>query len=127
MTQIFGREDEKMTEFRQKSQTLARANQEQIFVFSVFRPLVYMLYVSSILCLFYLGGMGHLNNVSFLGQTISSGTIVTFYMYISKFFTPPSRTWPSSSTGCSRRWRRRRKKFLHHGHPAQDAGCPRRH
>ena len=47
-----------------------------------------MLYVSSILCLFYLGGMGHLNNVSFLGQTISSGTIVTFYMYISKFFTP---------------------------------------
>ena len=53
-----------------------------------FRPLVYMLYVSSILCLFYLGGMGHLNNVSFLGQTISSGTIVTFYMYISKFFTP---------------------------------------
>ena len=75
-------------DFRQKSQKLARANQEQIFVFSVFRPLVYMLYVSSILCLFYLGGMGHLNNVSFLGQTISSGTIVTFYMYISKFFTP---------------------------------------
>ena len=57
-------------------------------MFRVFRPLVYMLYVSSILCLFYLGGMGHLNNVSFLGQTISSGTIVTFYMYISKFFTP---------------------------------------
>ena len=88
VTQIFGREDEKMEDFRQKSQKLARANQEQIFVFSVFRPLVYMLYVSSILCLFYLGGMGHLNNVSFLGQTISSGTIVTFYMYISKFFTP---------------------------------------
>ena len=88
VTQIFGREDAKMEDFRRKSQKLARANQEQIFVFSVFRPLVYMLYISSILCLFYLGGMGHLNNVSFLGQTISSGTIVTFYMYISKFFTP---------------------------------------
>ena len=108
VTQIFGREDEKMEDFRQKSQKLARANQEQIFVFSVFRPLVYMLYVSSILCLFYLGGMGHLNNVSFLGQTISSGTIVTFYMYISKF-SPPSRTWPSSSTGCSRRWHRQKR------------------
>ena len=70
VTQIFGREDEKMEEFRHKSQTLAKATQEQIFVFGVFRPLVYMLYVS------------------FLGQTISSGTIVTFYMYISKFFTP---------------------------------------
>ena len=88
VTQIFGREDEKMDEFRQKSQTLAKATQEQIFVFGVFRPLVYMLYISSILCLFYLGGMGHLDHVSFLGQTISSGTIVTFYMYISKFFTP---------------------------------------
>ena len=88
VTQIFGREDEKMEEFRQKSQTLAKAMQEQIFVFGVFRPLVYMLYISSILCLFYLGGMGHLNHVTFLGQTISSGTIVTFYMYISKFFTP---------------------------------------
>lgn len=88
VTQIFGREDEKMEEFRQKSQTLAKATQKQIFVFGVFRPLVYMLYISSILCLFYLGGMGHLNHVTFLGQTISSGTIVTFYMYISKFFTP---------------------------------------
>ena len=88
VTQNFCREDEKMEEFRQKSQTLAKATQEQIFVFGVFRPLVYMLYISSILCLFYLGGMGHLNHVTFLGQTISSGTIVTFYMYISKFFTP---------------------------------------
>ena len=88
VTQIFGREDEKMAEFREKSQRLAKANQEQIFVFGVFRPLVYMLYICSILCLFYLGGMGHLTDVTFLGQTISGGTIVTFYMYISKFFTP---------------------------------------
>ena len=88
VTQIFGREDEKMAQFRAKSQKLAKANQEQIFVFGVFRPLVYMLYISSILCLFYLGGMGHLTGASFLGQSISSGTIVTFYMYISKFFTP---------------------------------------
>ena len=88
VTQIFGREDEKMAEFREKSQRLARANREQIFVFGVFRPLVYMLYICSILCLFYLGGMGHLNGVTFLGQTITGGPIVTFYMYISKFFTP---------------------------------------
>ena len=88
VTQIFGREEEKMAEFREKGQTQAKANLSQIFVFSVFRPLVYMLYICSILCLFYLGGMGHLNGVAFLGQTITGGTIVTFYMYISKFFTP---------------------------------------
>ena len=88
VTQIFGREDEKMAEFRGKSRRLAKASQEQIFVFGVFRPLVYMLYICCILCLFYLGGTGCLDGVSFLGQTITGGTIVTFYMYISKFFTP---------------------------------------
>ena len=88
VTQIFGREDAKMADFCRRSRTLAKAKQEQIFVFGIFRPLVYMLYISSILCLFYLGGMGYLENTVFLGQTISSGTIVTFYMYISKFFTP---------------------------------------
>ena len=79
-----------------------------IFVFGVFRPLVYMLYICSILCLFYLGGMGHLNGVTFLGQTITGGTIVTFYMYIPNS-SRPSRIWPSSSIGCSRRWPRRRR------------------
>ena len=88
VTQIFGREDEKMAEFREKSRRLAKASQEQIFVFGVFRPLVYMLYISCILCLFYLGGTGCLDGVRFFGQTITGGTIVTFYMYISKFFTP---------------------------------------
>ena len=88
VTQIFGREDEKMEDFRQKSQKLAKVTQEQIFVFGVFRPLVYMLYICCILCLFYLGGTGCLDSVSFFGQTITGGTIVTFYMYISKFFTP---------------------------------------
>ena len=88
VTQIFGREDKKMAEFREKSRRLAKASQEQIFVFGVFRPLVYMLYICCILCLFYLGGTGCLDGVRFFGQTITGGTIVTFYMYISKFFTP---------------------------------------
>ena len=70
------------------SENLSGIKVTQVFVFGVFRPLVYMLYICSILCLFYLGGMGHLNGVTFLGQTITGGTIVTFYMYISKFFTP---------------------------------------
>ena len=47
-----------------------------------------MLYISSVLCLLYLGGKGYIDNAVFLGQTISSSIIVTFYMYISKFFNP---------------------------------------
>lgn len=88
VTQIFNREDAKMEMFREKSNALGKAKQEEILVFGIFRPLVYMLYVSSILCLFYLGGKGYLEQTTFLGQSLTSGTIVTFYMYISKFFNP---------------------------------------
>ena len=88
ITQIFNREDAKMQDFREKSNALGRAKQEQILVFGIFRPLVYMLYVSSILCLLYLGGRGYLENQVFMGQVITSGMLVSFYMYISKFFNP---------------------------------------
>ncbi|MCD8344530.1 MAG: ABC transporter ATP-binding protein/permease [Oscillospiraceae bacterium] len=86
--QIFNREDRKLDEFQQRNKKLEKAQTQQILTFAVFRPLVYMLYVSSILCLFYLGGRGYIKDTVFLGQTITSGTIVSFYMYISKFYNP---------------------------------------
>ncbi len=88
ITQIFNREQVKMDEFRAKSDRLRIAKRNQIFVFGVFRPMVYMLYITSVMCLFYLGGKGHLDNTSFLGQAITGDIIVTFYMYISRFFNP---------------------------------------
>ncbi|MDD7676454.1 MAG: ABC transporter ATP-binding protein [Eubacteriales bacterium] len=86
--QIFNREERKRDEFNAKNRELGRAKQKEIFVFGIFRPLVYMLYISSVMCLLFLGGRGYIKDVSFLGQSITSGVIVTFYMYISKFFTP---------------------------------------
>ncbi|MBO5213178.1 MAG: ABC transporter ATP-binding protein [Clostridia bacterium] len=88
ITQIFNREERKKKDFEEKSRFLGRAKQNQIFVFGIFRPMVYLLYISSVLCLFYLGGKGYIDNTTFLGQTITAGTVVTFYMYISKFFNP---------------------------------------
>ena len=88
ITQIFNREQRKMADFCEKSRNLGKAKQNQIFVFSVFRPVVYMLYVASVMCLMYLGGRGYIKDTSFMGQVITSGTVVTFYMYISKFFNP---------------------------------------
>lgn len=86
--QIFNREDLKMDEFSQKNSELQNAKNKQIIVFGIFRPIVYMLYLSSVLCLLYLGGKGYIDNEVFLGQTITGGIVVTFYMYISKFFNP---------------------------------------
>lgn len=88
ITQIFNCEDRKMNEFNEKNDMLGKAKRQQIYVFGVFRPLVYMLYISSILCLMYVGGKGYLDGVEFMGQTITSGVIVSFYMFISKFYNP---------------------------------------
>jgi len=88
ITQIFNREDRKMQDFLGKSLKLRKAKQKQIFVFGVFRPMVYMLYISSVLCLLYLGGKGYIQQTVFLGQTLTANILVTFYMYISKFFNP---------------------------------------
>ena len=86
--QIFNRENRKMTEFSTKNEKLRRAKQQQIFVFGIFRPTVYMLYISSVLCLLFLCARSSIHNIEFLGQTIAVSTLVTFYMYISKFFNP---------------------------------------
>ncbi len=86
--QIFNREKRKQQEFEEKNQSLKKARYEQIFVFGIFRPMVYMLYLCTILLLFYFGARGYIHNTTFLGQVITSGTIVTFYLYISKFYDP---------------------------------------
>ena len=88
ITQIFNREEEKMQDFLNRSNKLQSAKQQQIFVFGIFRPMVYMLYISSVLCLFYFGGKGYINDTVFMGQTITSAVVVSFYMYISKFYNP---------------------------------------
>ncbi|MBQ5929512.1 MAG: ATP-binding cassette domain-containing protein, partial [Clostridia bacterium] len=58
------------------------------FVFGIFRPTVYMLYMASVLCLFFLGAKGALDGKAILGQIVTSEIVVSFYMYISKFFNP---------------------------------------
>ena len=88
VTQIFNRENQKMQEFAEKSRVFAKAKYQRMFVFGIFRPMVYMLFVSSNLFLFYIGCKGYIQNTTFLGQTITSEIIVSFYMYISKFFNP---------------------------------------
>ena len=88
ITQIFNREEYKKAEFAAKNAALESARQKEIMVFSVFRPVVYMLYISSVMCLFYLAGIGHIDNIPFLGATITANILVAFYMYINKFFNP---------------------------------------
>jgi len=88
ITQIFNQEEQKLLDFKDKSTQLTNAKLNRMFVFGIFRPMVYMLFVSSQMCLFYFGAKGYLEDISFMGQHITSATLVSFYMYISRFFNP---------------------------------------
>ena len=88
ITQIFNQEENKYLDFTKRSAALSKAKFNRMYVFGIFRPMVYMLFVSSQMCLFYFGAKGYIQDSSFLGQTITSATVVSFYMYISRFFNP---------------------------------------
>ena len=88
ITQIFNREEKKYSDFKEKSANLRKAKMGRMYVFGVFRPMVYMLFESSQMCLFYFGAKGYITKTEFLGQVIDSGVLVAFYMYISRFFNP---------------------------------------
>ena len=88
ITQIFNQEDRKQADFVKRSAKLRKAKYNRMYVFGIFRPMVYMLFVSSQMCLFYFGAKGYIQDAPFLGQVINSAIVVSFYMYISRFFNP---------------------------------------
>ena len=88
ITQIFNREDRKMEDFLRRSGRLSDTKRNRMYVFGIFQPMVYMLYITSVLGLLYLGGKGYIRETQFLGQTIDSAIVVSFYLYTSKFFNP---------------------------------------
>ena len=88
ITQIFNQEEQKMEDFVARSRKLRKAKFNRMYVFGIFRPMVYMLFVSSQMCLFYFGAKGYLDGTAFMGQLIDSSVLASFFMYISPFFNP---------------------------------------
>lgn len=80
--QIFGREDRKYEEFDDKSHKLYRAFYREMLVFAIFRPLIYILSVLSLMIVLGVGSKDVLN------LTISVGTLYIFAQYIQSFFDP---------------------------------------
>ena len=86
--QIFNREDRKMDDFLVHTAALRKAKLGRLVVFGIFRPMVYMLNISATMCLLYLGSRSHILGREWFGQIIDSAVVVSFYMYIGKFFNP---------------------------------------
>lgn len=80
--QIFGREKRKFEEFDDKNHKLYQAFYREMMVFAVFRPLIYILSVLSLMIVLGVGSR------DVLGGAISIGTLYIFAQYIQSFFDP---------------------------------------
>ncbi len=80
--QIFNQENKKYTEFKEYNTTLKKANLKQIFLFSVFRPFMYLMSVVAIIITLYFGAHDVHNG------TMLIGTLITYYTLVSNFFSP---------------------------------------
>ena len=80
--QIFGREKRKFEEFDDKNHKLYQAFYREMMVFAIFRPVIYIL---SVLSLMIVLGVGS-NEV--LDEVITIGTLYIFSQYIQSFFDP---------------------------------------
>lgn len=80
--QIFGREERKFDEFNDRNYKYYRAFYREMLVFAIFRPLIYILSVLSLMLVLGVGSREVLDNV------ISIGTLYIFAQYIQSFFEP---------------------------------------
>ena len=88
ITQAFNRQEQKNQAFRSRSRALQKAKLGRMMVFGVFRPTVYLLHISAVLFLLYFSARGYIRQTEVLGQVISGSLVVSFYMYIARFFNP---------------------------------------
>ena len=80
--QIFGREKRKYDEFDDKSHKLFHAYYREMMVFAIFRPIIYILSIASLMIVLGVGSQ------EVLGGAITIGTLYIFAQYIQSFFDP---------------------------------------
>ncbi len=80
--QIFNQEDKKKNEFDEKNQELKKNYLKQILIFSVFRPIIFFLYLSTRIIVLFRGVNLIKNN------RLSITSCVSFYNYISNLYNP---------------------------------------
>ena len=80
--QIFGRQERKFEEFHDKNTKLYKAFYREMLMYAVFRPLIYILSILSLMIVMWFGS----KNV--FDEIISVGTLYIFSNYIRSFFDP---------------------------------------
>jgi len=82
VTQIFNQEDKKRNEFKNHSRKLRNSYLQEILVFGIYRPIVYLLSMVGVVIVLYVGYQ------EVMAGVILAGTLFTYYMYVGDFFEP---------------------------------------
>ena len=89
LIQVFNQEDKKYDEFVQNNTQLKKSLIKEIFVFGIFRPSIYILYIASVIIVLWYGGSQAINlNLGLITVGITYDVLYTFYLYVSRFFNP---------------------------------------
>lgn len=80
--QIFGRQERKFEEFHDKNTKLYKAFYREMLMYAVFRPLIYILSILSLMIVLWFG------STNVFDEIISVGTLYIFSNYIRSFFDP---------------------------------------
>lgn len=83
LTQIFNQEEKKHREFDERNQKLKKSYLREILIFGIYRPTMYLLYITATIIIYWYGGIQAMK-----GDIVTIGTLIAFTQYINKFFDP---------------------------------------
>lgn len=85
--QSFNQEEKINTDFLNKSSKLKNSYLKEIFIFGIYRPLIYLLSIVGVVFILYYGALDVINNAIYL-IPFTSGLLFSFYYYVREFFQP---------------------------------------
>jgi len=87
--QSFNQEEKINTDFLNKSSKLKNSYLKEIFIFGIYRPLIYLLSIVGVVFILYYGALDVINNTIYL-IPFTSGLLFSFYYYVREFFSANS-------------------------------------
>lgn len=83
ITQVFNQENKKLKEFQERNLALRKSTIKQVLTFALFRPAIYVLYLTTVILVFWIGSYNVIK-----GGSITFDVLIVFYQFIDRLFTP---------------------------------------
>lgn len=81
--QVFNQEEKKLKEFRKHNNNLKKSSLKEIYIFAIFRPLIYALYMITIMVVMWVGAKDALS-----GGLITHSILLVYYQLVDRLFDP---------------------------------------